>query len=74
MASDLLEKEKVEQTTDSGDHDKFSHYVRKSDQDEYWLTGKPVSALCGKVWAPTSDPQKYTVCPSCKDIWEQMKP
>lgn len=74
MASDLLEKEKVEQTTDFGDHDKFSHYVRKSDQDEYWLTGKPVSALCGKVWAPTSDPQRFPVCPPCKDIWEQMKP
>jgi len=73
MPSDLLEKEKVEQTTDSGDHDLFSHYISKVDQEAAWLSGKPATALCGKQWLPTKDPQRYPVCQSCKDVYDQMK-
>ncbi|HSI94187.1 MAG TPA: DUF3039 domain-containing protein [Jiangellaceae bacterium] len=31
-------------------------------------------ALCGKVWVPSRDPEKYPVCPRCKEIWRQMRP
>ena len=35
--------------------------------------GTPVVALCGKVWVPSRDPEKYPVCPECKDAWENLK-
>ena len=37
------------------------------------LTGKPVLALCGKLWIPGRDPQKFPVCPTCKEIYEKLK-
>ena len=36
--------------------------------------GTPVVALCGKVWVPSRAPEKFPVCPECKEIWESMKP
>ena len=35
--------------------------------------GTPVVALCGKVWVPSRDPEKYPVCPECKEAWEGLK-
>ncbi len=60
-------------TTEDGDHEKFSHYVPKDKLTEAMVMGTPVVALCGKVWVPSRDPQRYPVCPECKDIWESMK-
>ncbi|WIB65447.1 DUF3039 domain-containing protein [Curtobacterium sp. MCBD17_040] len=74
MASDLLERQQLEQTTDTGDHDLFSHYVKKTDFDLIWLEGKPATALCGKVWLPTKDPKNFPVCPECAEIYQLMKP
>nr|WP_246211364.1 DUF3039 domain-containing protein [Phytoactinopolyspora alkaliphila] len=57
-----------------GDHERFSHYVSKSKLTDAMINGTPVIALCGKVWVPSRDPQKYPVCPECKKKWEKMKP
>ncbi len=58
--------------TDDGDHDRFAHYVRKADAARAAVEGTPVRALCGKVWVPSRDPDKYPVCPSCADIRARM--
>ena len=58
---------------DEGDHDKFAHYAPKAAITESMVTGKPVVALCGKVWVPTRDPNNYPVCPTCKEIYEAAK-
>ena len=58
---------------DDGDHDRFSHYARKSDIVESAVTGKPVVALCGKVWVPGRDPDRFSVCPTCREIYEKRK-
>jgi len=58
---------------DEGDHDRFSHYARKSDIVESAVTGKPVVALCGKVWVPGRDPDRFPVCPTCREIYEKKK-
>ncbi len=63
----------VDDTTDSGDHDRFAHYVRKSEILPSAVEGTPVTALCGKKWVPNRSPERYPVCPSCKDIYEQIK-
>ncbi|NBO08570.1 MAG: DUF3039 domain-containing protein [Actinobacteria bacterium] len=57
-----------------GDHERFSHYVRKEKILESALSGDPVKALCGKVWVPTRDPEKFPICPTCKEIHANMKP
>lgn len=69
----VLEREEL-QSTDDGDADRFAHYVRKDKIAAAAVTGRPVVALCGKVWTPGRDPSKYPVCPTCKQIYEQMRP
>ncbi|PHP52291.1 DUF3039 domain-containing protein [Actinomyces ruminis] len=69
----VLEREELK-STDDGDADRFAHYVRKDKIAAAAATGRPVVALCGKVWTPGRDPSKYPVCPTCKEIYEQMRP
>ncbi|MBT5575556.1 MAG: DUF3039 domain-containing protein [Microbacteriaceae bacterium] len=66
---ELLQQEQV----DEGDHDRYSHYVQKNKILTSALSGKPVIALCGKVWVPGRDPEKFPVCPTCKDIYEKLR-
>jgi hypothetical protein len=67
-APDLLPQE----STEAGDHEKFSHYAPKDKVMEAMVMGTPVTALCGKVWVPSRDPQRFPVCPTCKEIWESI--
>ena len=65
----LLNQELVE----DGDHDRFAHYVKKEKILQSALSGKPVRALCGKKWTPGRDPEKFPICPTCKEIYEKLK-
>lgn len=67
-----LEQLLNEELQEPGDHERFSHYVKKEKILESALTGKPVRALCGKKWTPGRDPEKFPVCPTCKEIYESM--
>ncbi|GGB71215.1 hypothetical protein N798_06875 [Knoellia flava TL1] len=70
----VLEREEtVPQVQEPGDHERFAHYVRKEKILESALSGEPVTALCGKVWIPGRDPQKFPVCPTCKEIYEGLR-
>ena len=68
-------------TLDDGDHERFTHIVLegftpkdgdfvslKNSVVEGMINATPVRALCGKVWVPGRDPQKYPICPTCKEI------
>ncbi len=66
--------ERTDLRTEEGDHERFSHYVPKDELTEAIVMGHPVVALCGKVWTPSRDPQRFPVCPECKEIWESMDP
>jgi len=68
-----LEKLLNEEQVEDGDHDRYSHYVKKDKILTSALSGKPVIALCGKVWVPGRDPEKFPVCPTCKDIYEKLR-
>ena len=57
-----------------GDHERFAHYVKKEKILESALSGDPVVALCGKVWIPGRDPGRFPVCPTCKEILNQLPP
>ena len=67
-------EERTEYRLDEGDHERFSHYVDKSKLTEAMVMGTPVIALCGKVWVPTKNPDRFPVCPECKEIWQSMNP
>ncbi len=69
-----LEREEIRQEVEPGDHERFAHYVRKEKILESALSGEPVIALCGKVWVPGRDPQRFPVCPQCKAIYEGLIP
>ncbi len=71
--TDTLLEEKPTTTTEDGDHEKFAHYVEKEKIVESAVTGKPVIALCGKVWVPGRDPSKFPICPDCQKIFESLK-
>ena len=63
----------VVEDEEDGDHDRFAHYIKKEKIVESAVTGKAVRALCGKKWVPTRDPEKFPICPVCKEIYEGMK-
>lgn len=71
--STLLEHEVV-QNLEPGDHERYSHFVRKEKIVESAVLGNPVTALCGKKWVPSRDPEKFPVCPACKEIYEGLRP
>lgn len=67
-----LEQEQLEQI-DQGDHERYSHYVKKDKIVESAVMGGAVIALCGKVWVPNRDPGKFPVCPDCQKAYETLK-
>ena len=71
MKETRTETEVAPPTTD-GDHDRFAHYVRKADIVRSNVEGVPVQALCGKRWIPNRDPDRYPVCPTCKEIHARL--
>ena len=76
FGTDVLEdtrRDERTQPTDNGDHERLSHFVPKDKLMEAMVNGTPVVALCGKVWVPSRDPQKFPVCPECKEIWDHMR-
>ena len=69
--TDLLTRPELQD--DDGGHDRFAHYVKKEKVVESAVTGKAVKALCGKKWIPSRDPEKYPICPACKEIYDGIK-
>ena len=62
---------------DEGDHERMTHIVLEGFRGrrgkflpagtnivESMVTGTPVRALCGKVWVPNRDPNRYPLCPT----------
>ena len=77
----------VQSTTqvDEGDYERFKHLVLEgyTPKDgefvalgnsvvEGMVNATPVRALCGKLWVPGRDPQKYPLCPTCREIAESI--
>ena len=76
FGTDVLEDTRTDErtnTTDNGDHERLSHYVPKDKLMDAMVNGTPVIALCGKVWIPSRDPEKFPVCPECKEIYEGLR-
>jgi Protein of unknown function (DUF3039) len=74
----------TDQETEAGAHDKFTHIVLEAletDDGELHpldnsvvegsVYGTPVRALCGYEFVPRSNPQRYPICPTCREIAER---
>lgn len=72
LEPETLTEERVDTDNSDGDHEKFAHYVKKDTILESAVTGKPVIALCGKVWVPNRDPARFPICPDCQRIYDQL--
>ncbi|MGM0384701.1 MAG: DUF3039 domain-containing protein [Actinomycetota bacterium] len=70
-ATTLLEREETAEESSEGD--RFAHYVRKDRIAASAASGRPVVALCGKVWTPRRDPSRYPICPECKEILQSLQ-
>ena len=70
VIEDVDNKEKT--SSGDGDHDRFSHYVDKTEITKALIEGTPVKALCGKVWVPHRDPEKFPICPTCKELFKLL--
>jgi hypothetical protein len=72
--SELDTKPIIDPTLGDGDHERFAHIVvPASAVTEAYITGTPVTALCGKTWVPSRDPKRYPVCPTCKEVLEHAR-
>jgi len=56
-----------------GDHERFAHIIRKSDEMKGYALGEEVTALCGKKWIPSRDPNRYPVCPTCREVLSSLR-
>lgn len=65
--------ERTDHRLDDGDHERLAHYVPKAEITRSLVTGEPVTALCGKKWVPSRDPERFPVCPDCKRIHEAIR-
>jgi hypothetical protein len=72
--SDISTKPIVDPTLGDGDHERFAHIVvPASAVTEAYITGTPVTALCGKTWVPSRDPKRYPVCPTCTEVLARIR-
>jgi hypothetical protein len=71
-STDTVVEERTDYRLDEGDHERLSHYAPKDKLMQAMIEGTPVRALCGKVWVPTRDPERFPVCPECKEVYESL--
>lgn len=67
MSAPAIETAPAQPDVEDDDHDRFAHYVRKAELTGAIVTGTAIEALCGKRWVPCRDPQRFPVCPTCRE-------
>ena len=50
----------------------FSHYAEAAKITEAYVMGTPIEALCGKIFVPYRDPEKFPICPDCRELAEAL--
>lgn len=58
---------------DTDSNDGFAHIGRAEDVNRGYITGEPITALCGRRFVPSRDPEKFPLCPRCSTILSQIK-
>jgi len=73
VSTDVLEKPDTDVDQEQSSEDEhFAHYAEAAEITEGYVMGTPVVALCGKVFVPHRDPERFKICPSCKEIMDAL--
>lgn len=59
--------------TDEDDEGRLAHIGRAAEVNRAYVTGETITALCGKRFVPTRDPERYPVCPRCAQVLARLK-
>jgi hypothetical protein len=54
------------------DEPTVSHLITKEDALNGYINGVPITAVCGHVFVPTRDPDKFPLCQKCVDVAKNM--
>jgi Protein of unknown function (DUF3039) len=54
--------------SETGEGDGYAHYANKTEITRAAVEGGRVTALCGFKFPPIRDPQRFPVCPRCKEL------
>lgn len=57
----------------STDEPEVAHIAPASEVNRAYVTGEAITALCGVVFVPTRDPDRYPVCEPCKAVLAQIR-
>ena len=76
--TDTLTRPELQHGGGEGEH--RTHIVKRpadKPSAEAWVTearvfGLEVEALCGYVWVPARNPEKYPVCEMCRDLLSNL--
>jgi hypothetical protein len=58
----------VESDADTGEGDGYAHSARKDEITRAAIEGGTITALCGLRFPPIRDPERFPVCPRCKEL------
>jgi hypothetical protein len=59
-------------TVDSDGENVFAHIAEAAILTEAYVNGTAIMALCGYIFVPHRDPEKYPVCKECKDTLDAL--
>jgi hypothetical protein len=54
--------------SETSEGDGYAHYARHEEILRANIEGGLVTALCGFRFPPVRDPQRFPVCPKCKEL------
>jgi hypothetical protein len=60
-------------TSDTDDEGRLAHIGRADEVSRAYVTGEVITALCGKRFVPSRDPERYPMCPRCAAVLAQIK-
>ena len=63
-----LDSAPVVELTEEDEQPDAAHIVTQKDLIESQISGKPIRALCGKLWVPKRNPDNYPMCQACVEV------
>ena len=70
--SSILESTELNNLDAEESGPEFAHYAEAASVTEGYIMGRPVMAICGKLFVPSRDPNKFPICSICKNIAEAL--
>jgi hypothetical protein len=59
--------------SDTDEGDGYAHYANKTEITRAAIEGGLITAICGYKFPPIRDPQRFPVCPKCKELYDMLR-